>query len=191
MLISNNNIGKDKWIKNGYKHFALYGPHKLSINKISKEIGTSRASFYHFFGDIDIFIDELLTVHWQVVEKFIKTAQRKCTNLFPDLYIALAEHPVELQFEMQLFNNRNNPTYNLLFIKSYETVAKAFLMRLFITQYNLNLSENDMYNLWLTVGETWFSRLNTNDLSAKTMQKIAEEILQSVIKLASSNLFFN
>ena len=34
-----------KWIEKGYEHFALYGPENISINKISKEIGFSRASF--------------------------------------------------------------------------------------------------------------------------------------------------
>ena len=59
---------KQIWIEKGYEHFALYGPENFSINKISKTIGLSRASFYHHFGDIDIFVDELLAKHWQITE---------------------------------------------------------------------------------------------------------------------------
>ena len=33
---------KHKWIEKGYEHFALYGPEKISINAISKEIGLLR-----------------------------------------------------------------------------------------------------------------------------------------------------
>lgn len=57
------NSTKQTWIKMGYEHFAFYGPQNLSINKISKEIGSPRASFYHYFGDIDIFTEELLNMH--------------------------------------------------------------------------------------------------------------------------------
>jgi len=39
------------WIEKGYEQFALYGPNHLSINQLSKEVGFSRASFYHHFGD--------------------------------------------------------------------------------------------------------------------------------------------
>jgi len=44
---------KQEWLDKGYEHFALYGPENLSINKISKEVGFSRASFYHHFGNIE------------------------------------------------------------------------------------------------------------------------------------------
>ena len=61
---------KDKWLEEGYKQFAASGPDKLSINKISKAIGSSRASFYHHFGDTEVFIDELLTMHWNIAVDF-------------------------------------------------------------------------------------------------------------------------
>ncbi len=55
---------KQKWLDKGYEHFALYGPESISINKISKEINSSRACFYHYFGDIEV-LDSIL--------KFIST----------------------------------------------------------------------------------------------------------------------
>jgi AcrR family transcriptional regulator len=41
---------KQLWIEKGYEHFAEYGPENISINAISKEIGSPRASFYHHFS---------------------------------------------------------------------------------------------------------------------------------------------
>ena len=54
------------WIEKGHEHFALHGHDNL--NRISKDIGLARASFYHHFGDIDIFIEELLDMHWQICQ---------------------------------------------------------------------------------------------------------------------------
>jgi len=80
---------KQQWIEKGYEHFALYGLENLSINKISKEIGSPRASFYHHFGDIEVFIEELLDMHWEIDQQFRSIGAQKCKKLFPDLYLLL------------------------------------------------------------------------------------------------------
>ena len=41
---------KQLWIEKGYEHFALFGPDNISINAISKELESPRASFYHHFS---------------------------------------------------------------------------------------------------------------------------------------------
>ena len=181
---------KQKWIEKGYEHFALYGPDNLSINKISKEIGTSRASFYHHFGDIDVFIEELLDMHWQINQQFCSIGSRECKKLFPDLYLLLEQYPVPLKFSRQLFINRNNPAYNYLFIKTYNASARAFILKLFSEQFDLHHIDEATYNLWLTVGESWYSRLDPNNLSAVKMQQLAKEIMNSVLIFMSSDLYF-
>jgi AcrR family transcriptional regulator len=189
MVAPHKNIGREKWLETGYRHFAEYGPEKLSINKLSKELNSSRASFYHYFGDIDVFTDQLLTMHWQIVLDFNQRGKNECTQLFPELHELLAGYPVPLSFSIQLFRHRNHPAYNYLFIKTYESSARAFILKLFAEEYNLNQPEGEMLKLWLTVGETWYSRLDLNDLSASTMQKYAEEIMDTVVSFARSHLF--
>ena len=180
---------KQKWIEKGYEHFALYGPENLSINKISKEIGSPRASFYHYFGDIDVFIEELFDLHWQINLQFFAVGALECKKYLPDVYILLEQYPVPLQFSKQLFLNRNKPDYNFLFMKTYNASAKAFILKLFSEQYGLKHKNEDTYNLWLTFGESWYSRLDTNDLSAANMQQLAEEVISSVLKFVSSSLY--
>jgi AcrR family transcriptional regulator len=189
MTNSNTKPGKEIWLEEGYRQFALYGPDNLNIKKISEAIDTSRASFYHYFGDIDVFTEELLAMHWGIVDNFNKTGKSTCQKLFPDLYNLLAEHAIPLQFSMQLFHHRSNPAFNYLFIKTYEASAKIFLLNLFVKQFALNKTESEVYDLWVTVGEAWYSRLTKDDLSASTLQKHAEEIMDTVIKFAESRLY--
>ncbi|MCK5134610.1 MAG: TetR/AcrR family transcriptional regulator [Bacteroidales bacterium] len=180
---------KQKWIEKGYEHFAFFGPKNLSINKLSKEIGSSRASFYHHFGDIEIFIIKLLDMHWKVHQQFCTRGARECKNFFPGLYLILEQYPIPLKFSKQLFINRNNPAYNYLFVKTYNASARAFILKLFSEQFGLHFAYEDTYNLWLTVGESWYSRLDPNNLSAVKMQQLAEEIMNSVLRFMSSNLY--
>ena len=187
MQISNKS--KQKWIEKGYEHFALYGPDNLSVNKLSKEIGLPRACFYHHFGDIDVFIEELLDMHWKINQQCCSVGVRECKFFFPDLYLLLEQYPIPLKFSIQLFRNRNNPAFNYLLMKTYNAAARAFILKLFSEQFGLHHNDKDTYNLWLTVGESWYSRLDTNDLSAIKMQQLAEEIMNSVLIFVSSGLY--
>lgn len=189
MVAPKNSIGREKWLETGYRHFAESSPGNLSINRLSKELGASRASFYHYFGDIDVFIDELLAMHWKIALDFNRQGKAECKKLFPDLYNILAEHPIPLKFSIQLFRHRNTPAYNFLFIKTYESSAQDFVLKLFAEEYNLNQSESDMLKLWTTVGETWYSRLTMEDLSAATLQRHAEEIMDAVVQFVRSQLY--
>ena len=179
---------KQQWIEKGYEHFALYGPENLSINKISKEIGSPRASFYHHFGDIDVFIDALLNLHWQIIQQFNLTGKKECKKYFPDLYILLEQNPIPLKFNRHLFINRSIPVYNYLFIKTLNEVSKEFLLKLFSEEFSLKNNE-ETNNLLVTVSESWYSRLDTNDLSAEKMQQIAKDVISSVLKFVSSDLY--
>lgn len=89
---------KQQWIEKGYEHFAIYGPENLSINKLSKELGSLRASFYHHFGDIEIFIQSLLDMHWQIIIEYCSIGKKECKKLFPDLYVLIAQFPLSMKF---------------------------------------------------------------------------------------------
>lgn len=184
--IENN---RQLWLEKGYVHFAEYGPNIISINKLSKSTGLSRASFYHHFGDIDIFIDELLTIHWQFIEHFNSAASEQCENLFPDLYILIEQNPIPLKFNLQLFHHRNTPKFNLLFIKIYEASATSFAQKLFVNHFGLKQPEKEIYHLWLTLGEAWYSRLDPEDLTTTTLQNHAKEILKTLTVFIKSPLY--
>lgn len=187
--MSKKNKSKQKWLEKGYEHFALYGPDKLSINKISKEIGSSRASFYHHFGDIEIFINELLDMHWQIHQQFCAVGALECKKHLPDVYLLLEQYPIPLQFSKQLFLNRKCPAYNLLFIKTYNAASEAFVLKLFSDQFGFPHNNENTKNLWLTVGESWYSRLDPDNLSAIKMQQLAEDIIKSVLRFMSTDLY--
>ena len=180
---------REKWLEEGYRQFALYGPDQLSINSISKAIESSRASFYHFFGDIDIFIDKLLAIHWKASDEFNALGKQQCKALFPDLYELLVQYPIPLQFSLQLFHHRHYPRFNYIYIKTYEVSAHAFALKLFADHLDLDADDKAVYNLWYTLGEAWYSRLDPNDLSVETLQHHSKEIIKSVSKFLSSELY--
>ena len=172
---------KQIWIEKGYELFALYGPSHLSINKISKELVLSRASFYHHFGDIDCFIEEVLNFHIQMASTFDAKCKTDCHHFFPDLYVLLSAAKIPLCFSRQIFINRHIPIYNQTFMSVFTASSDAFALALFAEQFNLALHEQKTFDLWLTVCESWYSRIDPKDFSSETLQRQGKEVLASVL----------
>lgn len=180
---------KEKWLEGGYSEFAEVGPEHLSINHIAKKIGASRSSFYHHFAEVDLFVDELLAQHLEICREFNEAGKENCKNLIPDLYDLLAQYPTPLQFSRQLFHNRHIPRFNFVFVKSYQASADAFVLDLFAKHLDLHQPQNDLNHLFLTLGEAWYSRLHPQDLSAGTLRRHAEDILQDLSTLMGSGVY--
>lgn len=180
---------KEQWLEQGYVDFAKQGPENLSISQIGKEVGASRSSFYHHFGDMDLFVDELLARHWRLCQVFNREGKAHCQNLMPDLYQLLARFDLPLQFSRQLFHHRHIPRCNYVFLRTYESSAKAFILELFRAHMDLHLPQNDLYHLFLTLGEAWYSRLDPNDLSAETLGHHAADILQDLANFMGSGVY--
>lgn len=51
------------WLQLGYELFATKGPKELKIEILAKKVGKSKSSFYHFFADLELFVEELLKYH--------------------------------------------------------------------------------------------------------------------------------
>ena len=188
--MSISNVPKQKWIDKGYEHFALYGPKNLSIKKLSKELNSSRGSFYYQFENLELFIEESLDVHWQLILKYCALGAKQCKNYYPDFFLLLESFPISMKFHRQLFCNRDNPVYNLLFNKVSQTSSKIFILDLFSKQYDLNYNYEDTFNLYLTFEESWNSRIKPNDFSsARKMQELAQEIIDAVLKFVDTALY--
>lgn len=179
---------KEKWLNTAFQSFAECGPTQLSINSIAKEIGVPRTTFYHYFADKENLIEELLAMYMTYVDKFIDEGKTCCKQLIPDLYILLEKYALSLQFSRQLLLNRTEPHFNLVFQKGRQKTNKI-IVPLFISYYNFNVPDNLAEELWNSLTESWYLRLDPKDVTVESMQKLTEEIMQTVLKFAQSKLF--
>lgn len=91
---------KKEWIENGYTVVALYGFDQLKIDRLSKNVGKSKSSFYHLFGDADAFVTELLDYHEQQAHT-ISALERAATNE-AELIAVLVEYKTDVLFNKRL-----------------------------------------------------------------------------------------
>ena len=134
-------IHKD-WIETGYRTFALEGPKGLKIERISKDVGKNKSSFYHHFADLEIFTSILL-VHHIEQSKIVTAKESSCTDI-KDLINVLIEHKIDLLFNRQLRINRENIEFKNCFQTVNEMTISAIVplwYKLLSIDKNLPLNE--------------------------------------------------
>ena len=113
------------WIEKGYRSFAYEGPNGLKVERLAKEVGKNKSSFYHLFADLEIFTDALLELH---VEQALVMAEKEaaCLNL-EDLIAVIVEHKIDLLFSRQLRIHRENKSFEKCFTKSSELALSSIV----------------------------------------------------------------
>jgi len=129
-------IQKD-WIETGYRTFAIEGPKGLKIERISKEVGKNKSSFYHLFADLEIFTSLLLS-HHIAQSKIVTVKESNCENL-KDLIEVLIEHKIDLLFNRQLRINRDNNEFK----KYFQTVNEMTISAIVPLWYRLLSIDNN------------------------------------------------
>lgn len=101
---------RDRWIMAGYHLFGEIGAEALNVEKLSNIVGLRRSSFYHYFGDMELFESTLLAHHIERYRNFgdIIKDYEKFEELFtPEVY----NHQDALAFQRQLMINQGISRY--------------------------------------------------------------------------------
>ena len=127
------------WLETGYKCFAYEGPKGLKIERLSKEVGKNKSSFYHLFADLEIFTESLLEFHLSRA-KNISTKESNAKNE-EELISIIIEHKTDLLFNRQLRIHRNHPEF-----KEYLDCIMQFSVQGLLPVWKniISLSENSV-----------------------------------------------
>ncbi len=154
---------KEIWIKTGYDCFALSGPSGLKIEPLAKKVGKNKSSFYHYFADLELYIDELLTYHIEQ-SKIIAEKEKKSQNINPELIEIIVEHKMDILFNRQLRINRNNKKLLSALEKSNEIVGNDFVM-LWVRDLSLKLTQKQLESIFELALENFYLQINADNLN--------------------------
>ena len=168
------NEKRQKWIVLGYELISDEGLKNLSIESLSRTMNKSKSSFYNYFGEMDLFMVELLSYHIDRSKLFgneISTIK----GIRPGLVNILLEYKSDILFHKQLYLNRDNPkfrnciervfsiygqpiaekwadyfglSHNRLFVEKFHRfIAEHFLLIIDSDNYNFNWIDNYLKEL--------------------------------------------
>lgn len=147
----------------GYEIFSFLGLERLKIEQLAKEVGISKSSFYHYFADLDIFIDKLLDHHLSK-SYIIAEKERKAKRINPDLIHILIEHKADLLFNRQLRIHSNKSNFKDTLIQSSRIIGTDFI-KLWLTDTKLNLTAKQAEGVFELAMENFFLQINQDNIN--------------------------
>lgn len=154
---------KDIWIKTGYETFALDGKSGLKIEPLAKKVGISKSSFYHHFVDLDCFLENLFSHHFQM-NSILAEKERSCKTIHSELINVLLEHKVDLLFNRQLRINRNDSRIKEALIKSDKLLGN-YAVTLWAKEINLKLTERQLEGIFEIATDDFYMQINKDNLN--------------------------
>lgn len=154
------------WLEAGYKCFAYEGPKSLKVERLSKEIGKNKSSFYHLFVDLEIFTERLLELHLNKAKAVSKKESGAKNER--ELISIILEHKVDLLFNRQLRIHRDHLEFkeclddiiqfsvpgllpiwkNIISLKENGALAQMVL-HLSLENFYLQITDDTLNKIWL------------------------------------------
>lgn len=97
------------WLEKGYRCFAHEGQKGLKVERLSKDVGKNKSSFYHLFADMEVFMERLLELHLDRAKAVSK--KEIAAKSEAELTAIILEHKIDLLFNRQLRIHRDEPNF--------------------------------------------------------------------------------
>ena len=120
---------KQEWVEKGYLSVAENGFESLTVNNICRMVAKSKSSFYHFFGELELFKDALMVYHLERAYGFANKITG-CENIHPDLIEVLMDYKMDIFFYKQFRIYRDKSTYEKYNQKIFDLYENAILDKL-------------------------------------------------------------
>ncbi|MEM6265716.1 MAG: TetR/AcrR family transcriptional regulator [Bacteroidota bacterium] len=168
---------QEDWIHVGYRIFAYEGPQKLKVERLAKQVGKNKSSFYHFFADLVVFTEQLLAFHMEQAY-IMAEKEAQCPSL-DALIDIIVEHKVDLLFNRQLRIHRTNPDFEACFEKTNELTGPALIG---IWAKTLNLEDNSyLAGLVMRLGiENFYLQITDETINKEWLSAYFQEFQQLV-----------
>lgn len=174
-----------QWRLKGYTLVSEKGIDKVSIELLATKVGSSKSSFYHFYGNFKNFTEALFKFHIEQSEALAHKI-KLCENLAPDMLNVFLENKEDILFHKQIRIKRENEVYRDCFEKAYQKVEAAIFDKWII---HLDLSNQALFakaflNL---VTDNFLLRITKKNFTYTWLENYLKEIKYLVTQIDATN----
>jgi len=180
------NTSYQTWIDIGYESFAQSGPEGIKVEVMSRKSGVSKSSFYHYFGDHEIFMETLLDEHFYAGERFAAEA-RQCRTFVPGFVDLVMKYKPVIQFQRHLRVNRENLDFQFAYQRVGDMVKNEILG--VWSEFIRVAPDMDMANsLYIIVSDLFFERVREGTFNLEWIDGLIREMKNIVEGLSERRL---
>lgn len=170
-----------KWIETGYELFAQEGPVGIQVERLARILGLNKSGFYHYFGDMETFSEELIKHHYRLFDQFLKDLE-SCANVDPDSILVLLKHKVTVMAQMHLVRNKSNSMFYGAHQELDDKVSQAMLP---IWAKHLSVSNNPelVSQYFSMIRDMFYSRILWSNFTYDYLHGITVEAKGIITKI--------
>jgi AcrR family transcriptional regulator len=171
------------WTEVGYELFASEGLEGIQVERLARILNLNKSGFYHYFGNLEVFISELLSLHEKKAEVFFEDI-RNVKNIDPDYLQMVVKHKVPIMCQIQFIRIKNNSA----FAKVVETIDKKedYLLREVWSDYIGFQDKPDLairyFNIVRDMLHARMSMQNINHDFLRNVMAEAKELMQQIVR---------
>lgn len=175
-----------KWVEAGYELFAYEGPNDIRVERLARILDLNKSSFYHYFGNIDYFYEQVVALHAERSTWYIADIQ-KCSDFDPDFLNVMVQHKMFILAHMQLVLNRHIP----LFFETFQELSLKIdqsILPLWSTFIGIPNQPKLALQYFQQVRDMFFSRITVNTLEYPFLHTLAFDAKDIVLKMSNERI---
>jgi AcrR family transcriptional regulator len=98
------------WTEAGYEIFAAEGIDGIQVERLARILGLNKSGFYHYFGDLEGYCDELISLHKRKADVYLADVATIKT-IDPDYFNVIVKHRIPILFHLQLIRRKDKPEF--------------------------------------------------------------------------------
>ncbi len=99
------------WTEVGYELFATEGLDGIQVERLARILQLNKSGFYHYFGDMEVFCEELLRLHDKICDQYLIEVS-KLTSIDPGFLQLMIKYKTGVLFNLQLIRHNDNPLFH-------------------------------------------------------------------------------
>jgi AcrR family transcriptional regulator len=161
----------------------------IHIEKIARAIGLNKSSFYHFFGTLEVFHEQLILHHYDMIDMAMKDGEGAQT-LDPDYLTRMLNHKVAFMVQVQLTRHKSNPLFSKAYLHVNRKIDKSVIL---LWNKYLGVFDNDSLSLLCLsfVRDTFYSRVSLENFDYNFLHDLAIEAKKVVDNLKEGKISLN
>ena len=98
------------WTEEGYSLFAKEGLDGIQVERLARILGLNKSGFYHYFGDLDGYFEELIRLHKRKADLYLLDVA-DVKSIDPEYLQVVVKHKTSVMFHIHLLRRQNNPSF--------------------------------------------------------------------------------
>lgn len=171
------------WAEEGYTLFAKEGIEGVQIERLARILKLNKSGFYHYFGDLNGFCEQLLILHEKKAECYLADA-REVTTIDPGYLQLIIDYKIPIMFQIQLIRNKNIQAFKRV-AETIDQKEDVVLQDLWTDYIGFHDNPDLAIRYFNIVRDMLYTRLNLQNINypfLHSMMNEARELMQQIIR---------